>query len=121
MLVCYVIKESKTLESKKERTNMYISEPVLKSFREICRRERSSVSQKVEKLMSTYNLAHQNGNPQLKISTYAKPSEPNPMRVVCNFINGALSDGKVSCRRAGMWIPGVRCYSCDKNQLRRKA
>jgi hypothetical protein len=113
-------KEEKKVESEKKRTNVYISKPVLSGFQEICRRERSNVSQKLEKLMLNYNQAHQNGNPQLKISTYAKPSEPNPMRVLCNFINGALSDGKVSCRRAGMWVPGVRCYSCDKNQLRRK-
>jgi hypothetical protein len=109
------------MESEKKRTNIYISRPVLDGFKEICKRERSNVSQKLEKLMLNYNMAHQNGNPQLKISTYAKPSEPNPMRVLCSFINGALSEGKVNCRRAGMWVPGIRCYSCDKNQLRRRS
>jgi hypothetical protein len=51
---------------------------------------------------------------------YAKPESPQPMRVLCARLDGALSDGRVHCQRAGMWVPGVRCYSCEDNRLRKK-
>jgi hypothetical protein len=77
------------------------------------------MSSKLEAFMLHYNQAHSLGNPQLTISVYAKPEEPQPMRVLCLFIDGALSDGHIHCRRRGAWVGGVRCYSCDKNQLRK--
>jgi len=78
------------------------------------------MSAKIEQFMIQYNQAHAPGNPQLQISVYAKPEEQQPMRVLCLFIKGALTDGRVFCRIAEMWIPGVRCYSCGKNQLRKQ-
>lgn len=78
------------------------------------------MSNKIANWIQQYIQTHLPGNPQLTISVYAKPEEPQPMRVLCIFIDGAMTDGRVHCRRAGMWIPGVQCYSCDKNQLRRK-
>lgn len=108
------------MSEEKIRTNIYIQKTIRKEFKEICKREGEAMSVKIEKFMQHYNQAHMLGNPQLTISVYAKPDEPQPMRVLCLFIDGAMTDGKVHCRRAGMWIPGVQCYSCDKNQLRKQ-
>lgn len=77
------------------------------------------MSGKLEKFMQYYNQAHMNGNPQLRISVYAKPEEQQPMRVLCPHCDGAVTDGKIHCKKAGMWVPGVRCYSCEKNLLRK--
>jgi hypothetical protein len=104
----------------KKKTCLTITESTLKTFKETCRREAVPMNEKVEKFMMQYNQAHSLGNPQLKISVYAKPEEPQPMRVLCCFVDGAVSDGRVHCRRAGMWLPGVRCYSCDSNRLRKQ-
>ena len=101
------------------RTSLYLKRKILVKFKENCKREGESMSGKVEAFMFHYNQAHSNGNPQQKISVYANPEEPQPMRVLCLFLNGALSNGKIHCRRAGMWIPGVRCYSCEENSLRK--
>ena len=104
----------------KKRTCFHIEESTLKDFFEICRREGEVASHKVEKFMMHYNQAHSNGNPQLRISVYAKPEEPSPMRVLCDFIRGATSEGLVNCRRKATWVQGVACYSCEKNQLRKQ-
>jgi hypothetical protein len=104
----------------KDRTCFNINSAILKQFKEICKREGETMSYKIEKFMQHYNQAHSNGNPQLRISVYAKPEEQQPMRVLCLFIDGALSDGQVHCKRAGAWIAGVKCYSCEKNLLRKQ-
>ena len=70
--------------------------------------------------MRHYNSSHRSGNPQLTIEGYAKPEGSQPMRVLCLFIDGAMSDGRVYCRRAGRWFPDLGCYSCEKNLLRKK-
>ena len=106
--------------NQKTRTNIYITKAALKKFKVICKREGETMSGKIETFMRNYIQAHSIGNPQLTISAYAKPESPQPMRVLCIFIDGALSDGQVHCKRAGAWIPGVRCYSCEKNLLRKK-
>lgn len=106
--------------SPKTRTNLYLDQRVQDGFKAICNREGVTMSAKVEKFMNQYNQAHSNGNPQLKISTYAKVDEPSPLRVLCDFLNGALSDGQVHCRRRGLWLKGLSCYSCEKNQLRNR-
>ncbi len=103
----------------KKRTSFNIAEATLKQFKEICIREGETESGKIEKFMTHYNQAHSNGNPQLRISVYAKPEEPSPMRVLCDFIRGATSEGQVNCRRKGSWFQGIACYSCEKNQLRK--
>ena len=104
----------------KVRTNIYLEKTVHDTFKQICKREGEAMSVKIEKYIRQYNQAHSAGNPQLKISVYAKPEESQPMRVLCLFVDGALSDGRVHCRKAGMWLAGVRCYSCDLNRLRKK-
>jgi hypothetical protein len=104
----------------KVRTNLYFDEKVLANFKMICRREGESMSAKLEAFMRRYNNSHRPGNPQLTIEAYAKPEGPQPMRVLCLFIDGAISDGRVHCRRAGSWLAGVSCYSCEKNLLRKK-
>lgn len=110
--------QSSTVE--KVKTCFTIEKAVFKAFKEISIREGAEMNLKVEKFMQQYNLAHGNGNPQLRISTYAKPDEPSPLRVLCDFLNGALSDGMVHCRRRGLWVKGLNCYSCEKNSLRKQ-
>ncbi len=119
--VCYVISVASdiVLSEETKRTTIYLRKSLHAKFKEICEREGSNMSRKLEAFIQQYNQTHSNGNPQLTISAYAKPEEPQPMRVLCLFIDGALSDGKIHCRRAGQWVPGVSCYSCEKNQLRK--
>lgn len=103
---------------------------VLEKFLEIAKREGGSRgrSRVFVKAMAEYNLRHEEGNPQLKIATYLPNAEKSPMRVLCWSLAGATTEGKVYCRKAGQsvrtaggaWIPGVRCYSCKDNQLRKK-
>ena len=104
----------------KERTCVNIEVAIWKKFKEICKREGETMSGKLEKFMQQYNQAHSIGNPQLTISAYAKPEEQQPMWVLCVQLDGATTEGQVHCKKAGMWVPGVRCYSCDKNLLRKK-
>jgi hypothetical protein len=116
---CVSIKEENQM-SLKTRTNIYAEKEVIKTFKEICKREGTNMSSKTEDFWKQYNQAHKPGNPQLKMSNYVANNEPQPMRVLCVFIDGAVTDGRVHCRRAGQWIPGVQCYSCEKNQLRKR-
>jgi len=96
--------------------------PILEEFRRIARREAGprGFSQVLIKAMQEYNRRHGIGNPQLLITHYVKPEEPQPLRVLCIYCQGALTDGRVFCQRKGMWIPGVSCYSCKHNRLRKK-
>jgi hypothetical protein len=96
--------------------------PVLEGFRKIARREAGTrgFSQVLIKAMGEYNRRHSVGNPQLLITHYAKPEEPQPLRVLCLYCQGALTEGKVFCQRnGGTWIPSIKCYSCKKNRLKR--
>lgn len=131
MSVCYTQSKKRRTQKLGEsegkvRTNCYFTETTLKQFQQICRREglmqkgKGGVSGKLEEFMKRYNMAHSAGNPQLTIAAYARPETQQPMRVLCLFIDGALSDGQVHCKRAGAWVPGVRCYSCEKNLLRKQ-
>jgi len=96
--------------------------PILEEFREIAKREAGSrgFSQVLIKAMAEYNKRHRIGNPQLLITNYVKSEEPTPMRVLCLYCQGALSNGEVFCQKAGMWVKGIRCYSCKHNRLRKK-
>jgi hypothetical protein len=96
--------------------------PIYEQFCEIARREAGSrgFSEVLIKAMKEYNKRHSIGNPQLLITHYAKPEEPQPMRVLCIYCQGALTDGRIFCQRKGMWIPGVSCYSCKFNRLRKQ-
>lgn len=99
---------------------IYVDCEVWQQFLKICEREGTNASQKIEAFMQAYNQEHRNGNPQLLLTHYVKPEEPQPIRVLCIYCDGALSEGKVFCQKRGMWIPSVSCYSCEKNQLRKK-
>lgn len=96
--------------------------PIFEEFKRIAKREAGSMgtSRILIKAMGEYNKRHSVGNPQLLITHYAKPEDPQPLRVLCLYCQGALTDGQVFCQRKGMWIPGVSCYSCKNNRLRKK-
>jgi hypothetical protein len=97
--------------------------PVFLKFCEIARREEGvrGRSRVFVKAMAEYNQRHEEGNPQLKIATYLPTAEKSPVRVLCAFLNGATSEGRVHCTRyGGSWVLGVKCYSCSSNQLRKK-
>jgi hypothetical protein len=106
-------------------TSFYVCKeeiPVLEEFRCIAKREAGSrgFGKVLVKAMGEYNRRHSIGNPQLLITHYAKPEEPQPLRVLCPYCQGALTEGKVFCQRKGMWVPGITCYSCKNNRLRKK-
>jgi len=94
---------------------------ILTTFKEIAKREVGSrgFSEVLIKAMKDYNQRHSLGNPQLLMSHYIKPEEPQPMRVLCLYCQGALTEGKVFCQKKGMWIPSIQCYSCKNNRLRK--
>ncbi|MCJ7423588.1 hypothetical protein MUP01_04880 [Candidatus Bathyarchaeota archaeon] len=94
---------------------------VYKKFCEVARREagQRGFSQVLLKALEEYSHRHEEGNPQLKLTPYIDQQAQNPMRVLCIELDGALSDGRLHCRRAGMWIQGIRCYSCKYNRLRK--
>jgi len=96
--------------------------PIFEEFKRIAKREAGSMgtSRILIKAMGEYNKRHSVGNPQLLITHYAKPEGLQPLRVLCLYCQGALPEGKVFCQRKGMWIPGVSCYSCKNNRLRKK-
>ena len=103
----------------KKRSCIYILEEVWNEFLKICKREGENASSKLEAFMQAYNQQHRNGNPQLLMTHYVKPEGPQPLRVLCTYCEGALTDGRIFCERKGMWIPGVSCYSCKNNRLRK--
>jgi hypothetical protein len=94
---------------------------IYKKFCEIARCEAGArgFSEVVLKAMEEYNRKHEAGNPQLKLTPYIDNQAPSPMRVLCLDLDGALSDGTIHCNRAGMWIKGICCYSCQNNRLRK--
>jgi hypothetical protein len=96
--------------------------PIFEEFKRIAKREAGSMgtSRILIKAMGEYNKRHSVGNPQLLITHYAKPEDPQPLRVLCPYCQGALTEGKVFCQRKGMWVPGITCYSCKNNRLRKK-
>ena len=95
--------------------------PVLRTFCEIARREAGSrgFSEVIINAMEEYVRNHEEGNPQLKLTPYIDEKVPSPVLVLCLYLDGAGSNGKVHCRKAGMWIKGLRCYGCDNNRLRK--
>jgi len=97
--------------------------PILVKFREIAKREAGSrgFSEVLLKAMKEYNQKHDLGNPQLTLLPYAKPDAPSPSRVLCAFLNGATTEGRVHCTlTGGSWIQAINCYGCRHNQLRKK-
>jgi len=104
----------------KKRCCIYIFEEDWKSFLKICNREGVNASIKLNEFIKFYIQQHSNGNPQLLMTHYVKPEESVPMRVLCLYCQGAISGGEVYCQRLGMWVKGIRCYSCKHNRLKKK-
>jgi hypothetical protein len=96
--------------------------PILEEFRQIAKREAGprGFSQVLIKAMEEYNKRHGIGNPQLLITHYVKPEGPQPLRVLCIYCQGALTDGRIFCQKKSMWVPGVSCYSCKFNRVRKR-
>ncbi|MCW4044780.1 MAG: hypothetical protein NWE94_04610 [Candidatus Bathyarchaeota archaeon] len=94
---------------------------VLSKFCEIARREAGSrgFSEIAVKAIEEYVKNHEEGNPQLKLTTYIDDKTQSPVSVLCLFLDGAASNGEIHCRKAGMWIKGIRCYPCKNNRLRK--
>jgi len=78
-----------------------------------------SFSKLAEKALKEYLQRHPLPNPQLLMEYYVKPEKPQPLRVLCPYCQGALSNGEVYCQKSGLWVKGIRCYSCRFNRLRR--
>lgn len=104
----------------RHRACIYIGKPDWKEFLKICKREGKSASDRVDEFVKMYVQQHKAGNPQLLMSHYVMPEEATPMRVLCRRLAGALSDGRIFCEKAEMWIKSIQCYSCKDNRLRRK-
>lgn len=94
---------------------------ILERFKEIAKRESGSrgFSGVIIKAMEEYTRRHEEGNPQLKLSPYIDETAESPMRVLCLDLDGAISDGTIHCRRIGSWVKGIRCFSCERNRLRK--
>jgi hypothetical protein len=102
------------------KLNLWIPKALWEKFKELAKLENLSASKLTEKLVLDYINAHSRGNPQLLLTHYIEPEkEPQPIRVLCIYCDGALSEGKVYCQKRGMWIPSVSCYSCKENRLRK--
>jgi metal-responsive CopG/Arc/MetJ family transcriptional regulator len=99
--------------------SFYINQQLIKQFDEIVKREGSNRSKRLNEFINDYVLKHQNGNPQLLMSTYVK-NEHSPMKVQCRFCQGATNEGKIYCDKKGVWIKGLECYSCKFNKLRKR-
>ena len=93
------------------------------NFLKIVKREAGSRgrSEVFAKMLDEYVRRHEL-NPQPMITTYMDPLAPSPMRVLCwSGLAGATSEGQIYCRKhGGLWIQGIRCYSCENNVLRKK-
>jgi hypothetical protein len=103
-----------------KKVTLWIPKALWEKFKELAKLENLSASKLTEKLVLGYINAHSRGNPQLLLTHYIEPGkEPQPIRVLCIYCDGALSEGKVYCQKRGMWIPSVSCYSCKENRLRK--
>jgi hypothetical protein len=104
------------------KISLYIPKAVWEAFKEIAREEGVSASKLAEKAFIEFVQSRlPKVNPQMRLSSYIKPEEdPPPLRVLCVYCDGALSEGKVFCQKRGMWIPSITCYSCKDNRLRKK-
>jgi len=94
---------------------------VLNKFCEVARREAGTrgFSEIIIKAMQEYARNHEEGNPQLKLTPYVDGKAASPVFVLCSFLDGAGSNGKIHCRKNSMWIKGLRCYPCNHNRLRK--
>jgi len=104
-----------------QKINLWIPKEIWEKWKELAKIEGLSASKLAEKALLEYFKRHPLPNPQLIMDYYIKkPEEMNqPIRVLCVYCDGALSEGKVFCQKRGMWIPSVTCYSCKDNRLRK--
>jgi len=102
------------------RVCAYLNNNDWQRFKNLVFAEGKNASQTLRQFIRAYNQEHDPGNPQLKMLFYVQPETRQPMRVLCNHLGGAMNNGQVFCRRAHLWIPGVRCYSCKFNRLLKK-
>jgi hypothetical protein len=101
------------------KVNLWIPKEFWEKWKELAKTEKLSASKLGEKAIIEYTRRHPVPNPQLLMSYYVKPEEPQPMRVLCIYCQGALTEGKVFCQKLSMWVPGVRCYGCKYNKLKK--
>jgi len=104
----------------KKRVCLYVFGENWLEFRKICDREGVSASNKVDDFLNAYNQAHRVGNPQLLIENYVDVDKPKPVRVLCPWLDGALTSGEVHCRKKQNWVSSIECYSCKYNRLKKK-
>lgn len=107
------------------RFHLYIPTNLLVPFQkglEAFKIHGQSASKNIVDFVVRFGQVHGRGNPQLLMETFVSLDAPSPMRVLCwSHLAGATSDGQVYCRKyGGIWIQGIRCYSCPDNQLRRR-
>jgi len=93
----------------------------VKKFCEIARREAGprGFSEVILKAIEEYNKNHEEGNPQPKLTPYIDERAQSPVFVLCLFLDGVTSNGKIHCRKAGMGLKGIRYYTYENNRLRK--
>jgi len=74
-----------------------------KAFVELCRKEGSSASAKLEEFIQQYVRDHNPGNPQTDLRIYSRPAAP---KVVCpiNCVTGVERYGFQDCRERRRYI-----------------
>lgn len=95
---------------------------LMEVLNEIKSRENWSFTRLAWEAFNEFALRHGRGNPVIKITNYIDENEESPMKVMCSYIGGALSDGKIFCKLVpgGVWKSGLKCYTCQHNRLRKK-
>jgi len=67
----------------KKRTTIYISPEAWETFREICRRDGVSASEKIEEWIQRYNLLHAPGNPQQRLDRLLRQPKAYKAKPLC--------------------------------------
>jgi hypothetical protein len=94
----------------KKRTTIYISHETWQTFREICRREGITASEKIEEMIHRYNLLHSPGNPQQRLDRLLQRQKTYRAKPLCAC--GKLADYKALIGNS--WIP--LCSRCLKRK-----
>jgi hypothetical protein len=118
------IRTNKTNKTFPNRFQIYVPTILLESFKgglAAFKLHGHSASKEVVHFVVRYGEVHGGGNPQLTLPPYSDPLAKSPMRVLCAFLNGATTEGRVHCTKyGGSWVMGVKCYGCSSNQLRKQ-
>ena len=102
-----------------QKVSVRVYPALWQKFKELAKTERITLSQQAERAVAEYLRHHPYPNPQLTLLPYQNPLAPSPMRVLCLHCQGALTEGKIFCQKAGMWIQSIIFYSCKNNRLRK--